>query len=64
MATIKSYLNIMNSAGFLSSSTLRMIKVINYIDAQISPSIKKAYRATLQITETLNPLLLEVVRYS
>lgn len=62
MATVKSYLNIMNGAGILSPSALRMINETNAIYAQIAPSIQEAYRMTSQITAALNPPLLEAVR--
>lgn len=62
MATVKSYLNMMNGAGILSPSALRMINETNAIYAKIAPSIQEAYRVTSQITAALNPPLLEAVR--
>lgn len=62
MATVKSYLNMMNSSGILSSNALRMINETNAIYAQIAPSIQEAYGVTAQIAAALNPPLLETVR--
>lgn len=62
MATVKSYLNMMNGAGILSPSALRMINETNAIYAQIAPSIQEACRVTSQIAAALNPPLLEAVR--
>lgn len=62
MATVKTYLNMMNGAGLLSSNALRMIEERNAMCAQIAPSIQEAYRVTSQIASTLNPPLLEAVR--
>ncbi len=62
MATVKSYLNMMNGAGILSPSALRMINETNAIYAQIAPSIQETYRVTSQIAAALNPPLLEAVR--
>jgi hypothetical protein len=52
----------MNGAGVLSPSTLRMINETNAIYAHIPPSIQEAYRVTSQIATALNPSLLEAVR--
>ncbi len=62
MATVKSYLNMMNGAGILSPSALRMINETNAIYAQIAPSIQEAYRVTSQIAAALDTPLLEAVR--
>ena len=62
MATVKSYLNMMNSSGILSSNALRMINETNAMYAQITPSIQEAYRVASQITVALNPPLLEAIR--
>ncbi len=58
----RSYLNMMNSLGFLSSNVLRMISEINAMYAQITPSMQEAFKVSIRQTQEIAQIMAPAIR--
>jgi hypothetical protein len=61
LATVKSYLKMMNGVNSLFPSALRLINETDAICARLAPSINEVYRVSSLISAALNPSWMEAI---